>query len=62
MKSLLKISLLMLVLAGICGHTQSQPYQPTWESLSAYRCPDWFRDAKFGIFIHWGLYAVPVRK
>ena len=34
-------------------------YQPTWESLSKYQCPDWFRDAKFGIFIHWGVYSVP---
>jgi hypothetical protein len=34
-------------------------YQPTWESLSKYQTPDWFRDAKFGIFIHWGVYSVP---
>jgi len=35
------------------------PFQPTWESLAAYTVPDWYQDAKFGIFIHWGLYAVP---
>ena len=35
------------------------PFLPTWESLAAYRVPDWFRDAKFGIFIHWGPYSVP---
>lgn len=29
-------------------------FEPTWESLSRYRCPDWFRDAKLGIFLHWG--------
>ena len=34
-------------------------YQPTWESLSNYHCPEWYRDAKFGIFIHWGVYSVP---
>jgi alpha-L-fucosidase len=34
-------------------------YQPTWESLRRYCVADWFRDAKFGIFIHWGVYAVP---
>ena len=34
-------------------------YQPNWESLRQYRVPDWFRDAKFGIFIHWGIYSVP---
>lgn len=34
-------------------------YQSTWESLKNYSIPNWFRDAKFGIFIHWGVYAVP---
>ena len=34
-------------------------YQATWESLKKYQIPDWFRDAKFGIFIHWGVYSVP---
>jgi alpha-L-fucosidase len=34
-------------------------YEPTWDSLHQYRVPDWFRDAKFGIFIHWGIYSVP---
>ncbi len=35
------------------------PYEPTWESLDARPNPTWFTDAKFGIFIHWGVYAVP---
>lgn len=35
------------------------PYQPTWESLENYTVPDWYQDAKFGIFIHWGVYSVP---
>lgn len=30
-----------------------------WGSLRGYRVPQWFEDAKFGIFIHWGVYAVP---
>ena len=34
-------------------------YQPTWESLDSHPLPDWFRDAKLGIFIHWGVYSVP---
>lgn len=39
--------------------TQDMPvttgaYEPTWESLSAWQCPEWFRDAKFGIWAHWG--------
>ena len=35
------------------------PYQDSWDSLQNYRPPRWFCDAKFGIFIHWGAYAVP---
>jgi len=36
------------------------PFAPNWDSLTdRYRVPDWFVDGKFGIFIHWGLYAVP---
>jgi alpha-L-fucosidase len=34
-------------------------YQPTWDSLERYQIPHWYQDAKFGIFIHWGLYCVP---
>ncbi len=34
-------------------------YQANWESLQAYATPEWFKDAKLGIFIHWGVYAVP---
>ena len=33
---------------------QGGPFQPTRESLQAYKIPDWFRDAKFGIWAHWG--------
>src|SRR3974390_375689 len=36
------------------------PFQPTLESLKQYQCPDWFRDAKFGIWAHWGPQAVPM--
>jgi alpha-L-fucosidase len=35
------------------------PYEPTWESLTKYQVPEWYLNAKFGIFIHWGVYAVP---
>lgn len=35
------------------------PYRADWNSLSAYRVPEWYKDAKFGIFIHWGIYSVP---
>ena len=38
---------------------QEGPYIPEWDSLGQFQVPKWFRDAKFGIFIHWGLYSIP---
>ena len=35
------------------------PFAATWESLSAYKTPDWFRNAKFGIWAHWGPQCAP---
>jgi alpha-L-fucosidase len=32
-------------------------FEPTWQSLSQYQCPEWFRDAKFGIYAHWGVFS-----
>jgi alpha-L-fucosidase len=37
----------------------AQTYQPTWQSLDSRPVPQWYKDAKFGIFIHWGVYSVP---
>lgn len=34
-------------------------FRPDWESLQKYEVPEWYKDAKFGIFIHWGVYSVP---
>src|ERR1041385_7507408 len=34
-------------------------FQPTWESLKQYETPEWFRDAKFGIWAHWGPQCQP---
>ncbi len=42
--------------------SQNKRYNPNWESIRGqYKIPNWFRDAKFGIFIHWGPYAVPAK-
>jgi alpha-L-fucosidase len=38
--------------------TQAQ-YEPSWQSLDKRPVPGWYQDAKFGIFIHWGVYSVP---
>lgn len=34
-------------------------YDPTWESLDSRPLPQWYEDAKIGIFLHWGVYSVP---
>lgn len=47
----------LLKLVDEAGH--QGPFRPDWESLQKYEVPDWYRDAKFGIFIHWGAYSVP---
>jgi len=46
-------------LARVRAGSHAGPFAPDWASLGAYRVPDWFRDAKFGIFLHWGVYSVP---
>ncbi len=58
------IFFLFLLIIGINGNvsaqTQKQEYQPTFESLEqANPVPEWFKDAKFGIYFHWGVYSVP---
>ena len=40
------------------GNT-SGPFRPDWQSLEQYHAPEWYEQARFGIFIHWGLYSVP---
>jgi alpha-L-fucosidase len=45
--------------APIAGLAGDGPYQPTWESMLAYEVPDWYRDAKFGIWAHWSPQCVP---
>src|SRR5438094_4284928 len=35
------------------------PFRADWDSLQKYEVPEWYKDAKFGIFIHWGAYSVP---
>ena len=37
---------------------ESAQSKPTVESLKGYNCPEWFREAKFGIYLHWGAYSL----
>lgn len=52
------LTVLCFVLA-VGAYAQDVTYEPTWESLDTRPNPQWFEDAKFGIFIHWGVYSVP---
>ncbi len=57
----------LFVLASVmfaCNSKQARPveaiYEPTWESLAKHNTqPEWFKDAKLGIYFHWGIYSVP---
>ncbi|CAL8274422.1 unnamed protein product [Merluccius merluccius] len=50
----LGLGLGLLIGTGTCSR-----YEPTWESLDSRPLPDWYDQAKFGIFIHWGVFSVP---
>ena len=44
---------------GVSADVCAASYDANWESLNSRPCPQWWKDAKFGIFVHWGLYSVP---
>lgn len=48
-----------LILREVEACTARGPFGPEWGSLAGVQVPEWYRDAKFGIFIHWGVYSVP---
>jgi alpha-L-fucosidase len=49
----------LLLLFAMQFSASAQKYEPTWASLNKRKIPEWFHQDKFGIFIHWGVYAVP---
>ena len=51
----LAMLLLLLPVAGV----RAQDKIKTWDELDKRPIPKWWTDAKFGIFIHWGVYSVP---
>jgi len=55
----LAVRIAVLAIGSLAATVQAQRYEPTWQSIDARETPKWFPDAKFGIFIHWGVYAVP---
>jgi alpha-L-fucosidase len=48
------------LVAPLAAAVSASPrYQPSWDSIDSRPSPDWYRDSKFGIFVHWGVYSVP---
>jgi len=64
MKKFLKISLIIVLTEFLLSSCQNPleekiVFTADWESMKQVETPDWFRDAKFGIYFHWGPYSVP---
>jgi len=57
----MKKQFISLLLTGVFAVNLSvqQKHTADWASIDNRPIPEWFTDAKFGIFIHWGLYSVP---
>src|ERR1700744_6706562 len=54
------LQLLLFACLGLPLFAQAPAhYEPTLESLNKHPLPEWYADAKLGIFVHWGLYSVP---
>ncbi len=58
MRSCFLILTTLLVVVSVFG----QKYTPDWDSLDKRALPQWYDDAKVGIFIHWGVFSVPAFK
>ena len=58
MKKSIFIIISLLFTLPVCIYSQNK-YEPDWKSIDSRPVPPWFEDAKFGIFIHWGLFSVP---
>lgn len=58
-KIIMRTNLLIVILLLQISIASAQEYQNSWKSLDSRPIPTWFEDAKFGIFIHWGVYSVP---
>jgi alpha-L-fucosidase len=59
MKAHQNIAIAVLISSVFISSTWAQRYESTWDSLDSRPMPGWFNEAKFGIFIHWGVYSVP---
>jgi alpha-L-fucosidase len=55
----MRIEVALLVACAFVANANAQRIAPDWNSVDARPTPEWWSDAKFGIFIHWGVYSVP---
>lgn len=56
-KKLLGLALLLLMFSTALFSQKQKIFEPSWESLMQHKTPEWFMDAKFGIYFHWGVYS-----
>ncbi|MEI6077347.1 MAG: alpha-L-fucosidase [Verrucomicrobiota bacterium] len=54
-----KIAAALIFFTTVIAACAGEKYAPNWASLDARPMPAWYQDAKFGVFIHWGVYSVP---
>lgn len=54
-----RLPLVALTALGLVGVADAGRYEANWRSLDGRPTPKWWCDAKFGIFVHWGIYSVP---
>ncbi|CAG2170875.1 unnamed protein product [Oppiella nova] len=57
MSQIISIIFLMLIVCSV--QSLAKRYEPNWESLDSRPLPEWYDQAKIGIFLHWGVYSVP---
>jgi alpha-L-fucosidase len=67
MKAVKYSAILSVLFLGLTIHSckdqvKAETFTPDWESMKQFQVPEWFLDAKFGIYCHWGVYSVPAYK
>ena len=59
MGNLARSTILVFVFCFLFPCSWEKRFQPTWDSLDTHVAPPWYDEAKFGIFMTWGLYSIP---
>lgn len=59
MKKTIAVLMFMATVLSVCAQKKDSNHEMSWETLSQHEVPEWFKDAKFGIYAHLGVYCVP---